>query len=64
MMPVHCAKDSSVVATGTLDQLLETSDEMRRLWEGDIGDAKRLPSALRGTMPDEARLVSGQDSDF
>lgn len=31
-------KDGEVEAMGTLDRLLEESQEMKRLWEGELGD--------------------------
>ncbi len=34
-------KDGRVEASGTLDELLQSSDEMRRLWHGDVEDAAR-----------------------
>jgi ATP-binding cassette subfamily B protein len=34
-------QDGAVAATGPLDELLATSEEMRRLWAGDIGEEER-----------------------
>ena len=44
-------KDGRVEAEGTLDTLLETCEEMRRLWRGDLGAAgaeQRYESVLTG----------------
>ena len=38
-------KDGRVEAEGTLPDLLRTSQEMRRLWAGDVGDAESTASA-------------------
>ena len=36
-------KDGEIEAEGTLDDLLETSEEMQRLWRGDLGgDAENV----------------------
>jgi ATP-binding cassette subfamily B protein len=32
--------DGSVAVTGTLDDLLETSDELRRIWYGQAGEVR------------------------
>ena len=42
-------QDGAVAATGTLDELLATSAEMRRLWAGDIGD--EAPDGEQRVLP-------------
>ena len=38
-------KEGRVEAEGPLDELLETSDEMRRLWAGDVGEPAEVEAA-------------------
>jgi len=38
-------KNGRVEAQGSLDELLETCEEMQRLWHGDIGDTAAVPAS-------------------
>ncbi len=38
-------KDGRIAAEGKLDELLETCEEMQRLWHGDVGDGEAAPAA-------------------
>ena len=39
-------KDGRVEAPGALDELLETCEEMQRLWHGNLGEAKPAPGSI------------------
>jgi ATP-binding cassette subfamily B protein len=42
-------KDGKVLDEGKLDELLERCEEMQRLWQGDVGDARiREADAAKG----------------
>jgi ATP-binding cassette subfamily B protein len=44
-------KDGRVEAEGTLDRLLETSEEMRRLWQGDVSSEDSSAVSVNGSAP-------------
>ena len=46
-------KEGRVEAEGQLDDLLATSEEMHRLWAGDVGQAELVPSGDTGRLEPE-----------
>lgn len=51
-------KDGRVEAEGKLDDLLETCEEMRRLWQGDLGTPGAVKSEVESNSPLEVGLGS------
>jgi ATP-binding cassette, subfamily B, bacterial len=45
-------KDGRIEAQGSLDELLESCEEMQRLWQGDLGAPETMPSAVAAAPAD------------
>jgi len=45
-------KDGKIEAEGKLDDLLETCEEMQRLWQGDLGAPEPMPLVPEHAMAD------------